>query len=486
MAGIVVEMSGDEAKLWRSFQKIAQQQANLESGFKRVGQAGRQAGSEAGRAGDEAAKAGKKGSDAFGAGAVSQLQAYAAGFLSLTAVIGGTTKALTDMAEANKKAGEVTRGAAPGFSGLAQLAALDAFPGQKLNRLTGYAKDLYKAGGAADLNEAANTIFQLESAGATGERDFFAKAYQLTDTAALAEAGGKIRAAMGEKEAGSFQQILSKGLAAAGPLPGVSASSIVQATTRGASWGKLLGLSDEEVMAATSVVGQATESVEMGGTQVSSLLKTLVAKGYGERMKGASLSEMLADVRGQGMAQDELVTWFGRAEAASGFLALDDKKYQERLGAIQAAQENDWAGQMIHAAQGNELIAMTTAERRSKAGRELSELRQGYSNQLANAMGEDFRANLRNQGYGDAATWALTTADSTYRWMFGDQTYMDQTMRGGQGGQSGEAASRFRPDLGEDEKERQERKRLTDNMGRFTMAVLRMNLPTLVPPNVDR
>lgn len=48
-ANLVVEMTGDEQRLFRSLQKVVAQQNQMEGGFKRVGKAGQQAGTELGR-----------------------------------------------------------------------------------------------------------------------------------------------------------------------------------------------------------------------------------------------------------------------------------------------------------------------------------------------------------------------------------------------------------------------------------------------------
>ena len=50
MAQIVVEMTGDEARLWRSYQKIAKKQTEVEGGLKKIKGA-------AGKAGDSMKRA---------------------------------------------------------------------------------------------------------------------------------------------------------------------------------------------------------------------------------------------------------------------------------------------------------------------------------------------------------------------------------------------------------------------------------------------
>ncbi len=102
-----------------------------------------------------------------------------------------------------------------------------------------------------------------------------------------------VMSAMGVKETGSHEQLASKFIAAAAPVSGVSASGIALATTRAAADAKLLGLSDEELIAAVSAVSSTTGSAELAGTQVASLLKSMTEKGFVEEHKGKSLTSML-------------------------------------------------------------------------------------------------------------------------------------------------------------------------------------------------
>lgn len=117
MAHVVVEMSGDEAKLYRSFQKIIDQQKRLEQGLEKTKQKGQQTG-------QALRGAGQSGAQAFGAVAVRSLASYAAGFTSIhTAIRLATTlmreyrqeqeRAVAEtenLEEARKRLREVARG----------------------------------------------------------------------------------------------------------------------------------------------------------------------------------------------------------------------------------------------------------------------------------------------------------------------------------------------------------------------------------------
>jgi len=378
---IVVEMTGEEARLWRSYQKIAQKQDEVTGGLKKMKGAAQQAGAAAQKTAGHLDRSGRAGRQAFGASALSQVKAFGAGLLGIHTAISGATALFNEMAQARTNAMEVATGGARGGGALVQLAK----DPDHLKRLMTETKMFYARGGAGSLEEAMASMFELESAG-VNDLAFFDQLYGLTDTAGLAKAGAIIRSGMGEKEAGSFRQILSKGLAAAGPIPGASASQIIEAASRGAKTAGQLGISDEELIAATSVVSQAAESSEKGGTQVASLLRSLARQGFVEQFQGKPLAEMLQTIRAKGMDTPELIKYFGRAEAASAFQSLDPAAYQARLGEVRTAQETDAAGRMIATARTDPLLESARMQRMARAQRELAELHLGTQEMKSEAL----------------------------------------------------------------------------------------------------
>src|SRR3972149_1429785 len=91
MPQVVIEMSGKEAALWRAQQKIIQQQVAMETGYKKAGQAGHEAGTKAGQAFQEAGrKSEQAGSSMAKVGDVVKGQLMGiAGALGLTGGIAG-------------------------------------------------------------------------------------------------------------------------------------------------------------------------------------------------------------------------------------------------------------------------------------------------------------------------------------------------------------------------------------------------------------
>lgn len=94
MAQQVVEMTSDEAKLFRGMQKIIDQQNKMQRGFTKTGRNAKKAGGEATRA----AKA------TPGQQAIGMLGRYAAGWLSVSAVIGTVNRALQEHRQLREQA----------------------------------------------------------------------------------------------------------------------------------------------------------------------------------------------------------------------------------------------------------------------------------------------------------------------------------------------------------------------------------------------
>lgn len=387
MSKMVVAMSGDEAKLWQSFQKIAKKQAELEGGFKKIGQAGKKAGADVVKVGDRMQKAGRQGDKAFGGDAVSQLKTFFGTFTAGQQTVKLLTKALDAMAAARKKAAEPLKTAAMSIGALAQVT-----PAAEMPQAVQETRQFYQQGGAGSLAEAYQMMFEIKSAGAEKEKQFIARLYGITDQAGLLKAGGKLRSAFGAKEAGTFNQILSKGLAAAAPISGESAST--------------------------------------GGTQVKALFSSLIGHGYADTMKGKTLAEMLQSIRQKQLSGQELQKFLGGSEALAAFEALQPGAYQSRLAEIEQAQAQDLAGKRIAGAESIPAFGALKRRRMAMARREVSELGMGVKNLEADAYRERHIAAMRNRGEDEGQVWLAGEPHSKLRWMAGDETYLSVQQRG--------------------------------------------------------
>lgn len=142
---VVVEMTGDEAKLWNSLQKVAKQTEKVEK-----------AGEKAGR---KFRKAGKETDKAFGGVALSKLVSYGAGLVSVSGTAALITKNYQAQVTAAKELTDEVRKAS---NELVAFAALQE-GGTKAKRVQ-QAVNLAAQYGITDRGEAFNTVQALQSA----------------------------------------------------------------------------------------------------------------------------------------------------------------------------------------------------------------------------------------------------------------------------------------------------------------------------------
>jgi hypothetical protein len=94
---------------------------------------------------------------------------------------------------------------------------------------------------------------QLRAAGIVEQPDIMARAAKTTITA------------MGEAETGTFRDLVSKAFGASKFSPAL-AEQLLEAASKSSVSAKGIGLSDEEILAATAVVSSAKGRAETGGT----------------------------------------------------------------------------------------------------------------------------------------------------------------------------------------------------------------------------
>lgn len=283
----------------------------------------------------------------FGAAAKARVTAYLAGLLSVRDVLNDYNTLLDDQAT---KA--ISTGAATGALG--QLSKGDP---AKLKRMTDAARQTFREGAFETLPEAMRLQFELESAGASGERSFFSRLAAIDpDAAQVATSSSLVRQAFGA-EGGSFEQIASKGLAAADPATGANLSQMLEGVAKASKAGQALGLSDEQVFAAVTQVAKVTGNASEAGDRVRALFTSLTRKGYADEKRGQSLSTTIKEIGAQGMSQAQLVEYFGREEARFAFDILKDTGGLEAtLGQINQAQSTNLARRTIDTAMSDRTV----------------------------------------------------------------------------------------------------------------------------------
>lgn len=356
-------MTGDEAKLLRSLAALEKKTESLERKLAKVGRTGREAGEKTGRS----MKRGME--DGFGASSRRQITGYVKGLVGVSVAIGGITRAFREMNRASEEAAQKSRAAEMGLAELTQLSGGDP---KKLQSLIRQAKSFFRVGGAENLDQAARILFSLESAGIPqAQHKLFDELFGISRTPdVLARAATTLQTALGRDETGDIRGIVSKGFAASAFAP-ARTGPLLEAASRGAVSAKALGISDEELLAATTLLAKATGTAELGGTQVSSLLDALSKKGG---FVGLGLQESIKRIESMNLTQGELFKFLGRKEAVKGFGVLRDQRGQFRdiLEAITAAPEIDLIGQLIAARNLQPEIMAPLRARQAAAAKELA------------------------------------------------------------------------------------------------------------------
>lgn len=415
MADLKLIITGDNVKVLQSLEGVIRRQGKMIDKLKATTKASK--------------KAGAKQIKAFGPSALSALGGYAAGLGTIAAALGVAKKLLGDVAEKSKSAFEGFKPAESSFSKLAQLAAGSQ---DKFLKLTQASREVFREGGARNLEEAGKVVFELESAGALDERAFFSRLAGIEDVAPLVKAAGVLRSAVGAKETGSFQDITSKAIAASTPVTGVSAAQILEGSARGAATASLLGLSDEELLAATSVVSQSTGSAELGGTQVNALLTALVKKGISaEFPKGTELEVIIKDIKQRGLSDQGLIQLFGRIEAFKAFsvLAADPQRFSLRKTAVEEAQESGLAQKTIAIAESDPVVSKIRDERISAAQELLSREKQGLLRAEVETLQDRLETAGRESGVSEVGLTIGRSAQDLVQFLRGDKVAKEDFTR---------------------------------------------------------
>lgn len=273
----------------------------------------------------------------FGADAVAMIGRYAAG-------IGGVTIAYRLMRGAAEAANqEIERGQEFARQGQQGIGALRALAGtqEQFDQLTQLARSFVSTGASQDLDAAARSVFALSSAGLLENADTFRRLGArgvVGDTEVLSRAVATQIAAFGRQETGDADAIITKALLASEISP-ATLESLLQSAARGGGAGRALGLTDEEVLTATSVISKVTGSAELAGTQVRSLLASVDESG---QFQGKTLDQIVQDIESRNLGAEDLAKFLGRSEAVDAFraLALNRQLYLGTLGNVQGRQDD--------------------------------------------------------------------------------------------------------------------------------------------------
>lgn len=372
--------------------KYAELQKHVEAGRLSMGQAtaaGIKYRQELGLAADE----GKK---AFGPSMITSIGQAAAGYASAAAAVGLIVTGLKEKAAEEERAAQRAIQSRAGLGSLSQLAANEGgTPAERraaYARLVSEARGFVASGAASDENEAGNLLFQLAGSGLNeGDRSFAADikaSGTLQNVGGAAEAYSALKKQLGEKEVGTFREFMSKSLKAAGPAPGSFEELPIAAAQSGGS-AKALGVSDEFLLAATTILGQATNDIGVGGTQLEALLKGVEDSGLKgvEGVGGMAIIDRLASLPASKQGYGGVLG--DRKEAIQAFRTLRDNRaeLEALLGGVAAAQGQDLAGEAAGLpSTDDQLLAARTAfvseRRRELASNEASSVDRNLTNSI--------------------------------------------------------------------------------------------------------
>jgi hypothetical protein len=308
---------------------------------------------------------------------------------------------------------------APGLGQLGQLAG-----GQQLQNLINEAVQLRRSGVTRNVDEAAKLVFQMESANlGTGDRQQIAnlKKWQIIqDASAVTESLATLRTAMGAGETGSFQQMISKGFAAAGPTPG-EFQDLMTSTAQVAPSAKLAGWGDEQLLSVMGVLTKATGAPDRAEPLATNFIKTILER---PELRGRSIPEIIKDIEGANMNTAEKRAFFGgRGQGLAAYEILAGKEGSELYGKLQSdiygATNADLGGQKVRdvssVPQIRALVAAQEAEGRADAA--TSDI--GVSQAM-------FEARIKKYDTGTILGSANKKAEEFARWLGVPADYLGQ------------------------------------------------------------
>ncbi len=388
MAQIAIEMTSEEARLWQGFQRIIRQQQKLEGGLGRTSRKTEQSAKKATLAEQAYDKA-------FGRAAISSLSSFASGVVGIGAAVTTVISLFQEMHAEAQRVAEAYKESVVGVGSLAQLAETP----QEMKRLVAAANKTFAEGGGNTLDDAAKLVFALESAGALDERELFSqlKAKNLVEEPdVLARAAATLNTSIGEEETGGFRPLVSKAFGASKFAP-ATAEALLEAAARSGGSAKALGISDEELLAATAVESKATGSAEIGGTAVASLLRSLDKKGT---FVGKGLMESLEEIEGMNLQGEELQKYFGRQEAVRAYRDLLANKdlVAEAMSEVQTAEAQDRVSQKLALSEGVPSLDAAQEAKKAEARRTVASEEIGTFHNLADALVDQRAAETLQDG----------------------------------------------------------------------------------------
>ena len=429
MAQVVVEMSSDEAKLYRGMQRIIDQQNRMDRGNKTVKNSSRDAG--------------KQQEQAFGARAVANLAAYAGGMLSISAGVGFFVTKLKEANQLSDQLAQKQRQAQPALGKLTQLAAtLPPKEAQEYyDRMIAESMKTRREGGSPSLEKAYELQFALESAGMQKYRKDIAK-LQGTGVVVNAEEMVTNIAALiknlGVEEVGTFREAVSKAMGASKGAPTEMPAMTLAAAGAGAQ-ARAMGLTDEELFAAAAVLASTTGTGEEAKVQLEGFLKQVEKEGIAKGKLPAGLSirgyveEIDKQLAGGADVRDILG---GRQQAITGYRSLSANMadFNTNLENVNRAAKTDAFGRAIGLAESRHIGRAVLNLEKTKGREEVATVDIGTAAQYIQTLQQEERTKLAEAGRGSFFQVLMQTAQTMDRIiMLNERQYLERALAQGQG-----------------------------------------------------
>lgn len=344
---------------------------------------------------------------AFG-GAVGNIAAMTSSFLGLSVIIGGVSRAISEVGTQLDNLGDKQRQDAPGLAELSQLAETP----EELAYMISEAKKTFASGATDSLGDAGKLQFALESAGLGKWREDVAQLQAsgtVGDATSLINAAAAMETALGSAETGGFRAIMSKAFGASKIAP-ARMEGILAASAKTGAQAKALGISDEELLASVGAVSKVTGDEKMAGTQIQSLFKQIekygIEGGYLEH--GKTLSQHLDAIDKWVNEGENIRDILGdRQEGINAFRTLIGKEgrglFNQSMSNIAEAERTDAFGRKVKLAESIPELTAAQAVKSSEAKAELAGSRSATYESLADAVTADRVAEARRE-HGEA--WA--------------------------------------------------------------------------------
>jgi hypothetical protein len=364
--------------------------------------------------GTESKKTEGKQKEAFGPGALTQLSKYALGLVSVAggaAAIAAAFKKINE--EREKAAGKLRESEIP----LGQLSELAGGDPKELKRLVDLAKGIFVAGGAETLEQGATITYKLESAGKRGDAPLFASLFgTLKDPAAMASAITALQTARGREETGTTAELVSKALVLNRRAP-ATAPELLQAAAVGGGAAKLLGVSDESLLAAVALTARATSDAAKGGRQVRALLTQLTKRGG---FVGKTLEESVLELQARGLNPQEKTEFLGDVTAVSAFETIAENlpEFREIVKELHEAPTSGIIQRTIKSRQQQPGIVAARKARAAAADLEIERIPEAVDALLIESI-QNRRASDRIKRFGETGSIPIRAVDAVFDFITG-------------------------------------------------------------------